>query len=47
MLRALITTLALSGATFAHGDHEHGDHGQKPIVDENANWMTRHMAGKI
>ena len=26
----------------AHGDHGHS---QKPMVDENANWMTKHMAG--
>lgn len=49
MLRAFITALALSGAALAHGDHGdeggHG-HGQKPIVDENANWMTKHMAGE-
>lgn len=44
MLRVVITALALSGASLAHGDH--GEHGQKPIVDENANWMTKHMAGK-
>lgn len=43
MFRSLVTALALSGASLAHGDH--GDHSQKPIVDENANWMTKHMAG--
>ncbi|KAF3766413.1 hypothetical protein M406DRAFT_356332 [Cryphonectria parasitica EP155] len=40
MLPTLVTVLALSGAAFAHG----GDHGQKPIVDVNADWMTKHMA---
>lgn len=45
MLRTLITALALSGASLAHGDH--GEHSQKPMVDENANWMTKHMAGKL
>lgn len=44
MLFTIVTALALGGACLAHGDH--GDHGQKPIVDEHANWMTRHMAGK-
>lgn len=44
MLSTIVTALALGGACLAHGDH--GDHGQKPIVDEHANWMTRHMAGK-
>lgn len=50
MLRSFITALALSGAALAHGDHgEEGGHahGQKPIVSENANWMTKHMAGEI
>jgi hypothetical protein len=28
---------------LGHGDH--GDHGQKPMVDENASWMAKHMAG--
>ncbi|KAJ4414560.1 hypothetical protein N0V82_007855 [Gnomoniopsis sp. IMI 355080] len=42
MLSAILTTLALGGACLAHGDH--GEHSQKPIVSENANWMTKHMA---
>ncbi|KAK3941701.1 calcineurin B-like protein 4 [Diplogelasinospora grovesii] len=33
----------LAGAAYAHGDHGEG-HGQKPIVDANASWMTKHMA---
>lgn len=44
MLANLVFALALGKACLAHGDH--GDHGQKPIVDENASWMTKHMAGK-
>ncbi|KUI67361.1 hypothetical protein VM1G_03307 [Cytospora mali] len=44
MLSSLVVALALSGACLAHGDH--GDNGQKPMVDENADWMTKHMAGE-
>lgn len=44
MLPTLVTALVLSGACLAHGDH--GAHSQKPIVSDNANWMTKHMAGK-
>jgi hypothetical protein len=43
MLLNLVFALALGKACFAHGGH--GDHGQKPVVDENASWMTKHMAG--
>ncbi|KAG6360588.1 hypothetical protein INS49_011650 [Diaporthe citri] len=42
MLATIVFALALSKACLAHGDH--GDHGQKPIVDENASWMAKHMA---
>ncbi|PSR82315.1 putative secretory pathway protein Ssp120 [Coniella lustricola] len=42
MLSLIAAVLALSGASMAHGGGEH--HGQKPIVDANANWMTKHMA---
>ncbi|TDZ23412.1 putative calcium-binding protein [Colletotrichum sidae] len=34
-----IALVALASRALAHGDHS-----QKPIVDENANWMTKHMA---
>lgn len=44
MLATLVLALALGKTCLAHGDH--GDHGQKPIVDENASWMTKHMAGE-
>jgi hypothetical protein len=39
-----ITVLAaLASRAAGHGDHS--DHGiQTPIVDENADWMTKHMA---
>ncbi|KAH8878653.1 putative calcium ion binding protein [Thozetella sp. PMI_491] len=42
MRSASILFLAVAGTAVAHGDH--GSHGQKPIVDEHANWMTMHMA---
>ncbi|KAI4597880.1 hypothetical protein KJ359_004157 [Pestalotiopsis sp. 9143b] len=38
----LAATLALAGGAVAHGDHGGGS--QKPIVDQNADWMTKHMA---
>lgn len=44
MQSTLVSVLALTGACLAHG--EHGEHSQKPIVAEDANWMTKHMAGK-
>jgi hypothetical protein len=33
--------LGLAGLALAHG----GAHEQKPVVAEDANWMTKHMAG--
>ncbi|KAI3399249.1 hypothetical protein diail_7411 [Diaporthe ilicicola] len=42
MLATLVLALALGKTCLAHGGH--GDHGQKPIVDEHAPWMTKHMA---
>lgn len=41
----LLATPALIGIAAGHGDHGYGS--QKPIVDENADWMTRHMAGNV
>ena len=35
---------AVAGTVLGHGDH--GTHGQKPAVGEDASWMTKHMAGK-
>ncbi len=35
---------ALAGLALAH-DARTGSHLQKPMVDENADWMTKHMAG--
>lgn len=43
MFSSLVAALALSGACLAHG--ETAEYGQRPIVDENANWITKHMAG--
>ncbi|EOO03557.1 putative secretory pathway protein [Phaeoacremonium minimum UCRPA7] len=34
--------LGFAGASLAHGDH--GSHDQRPMVDENADWITKHMA---
>lgn len=45
MQSTLVSVLALTGACLAHGDH--GEHSQKPIVAEDASWMTKHMAGKF
>ncbi|PNY28446.1 calcium-binding protein [Tolypocladium capitatum] len=39
MRASILYPLALAGAVLAHGDHS-----QKPVVDEHANWMTKHMA---
>jgi len=40
----LVLITALASRAAAHGDHG-GSHGQKPMVDEHADWMTKHMAG--
>jgi hypothetical protein len=40
-----LVLLGLVGNVLAHGSH--GDHGQKPMVADDANWMTKHMAGKV
>ncbi|ORY59977.1 uncharacterized protein BCR38DRAFT_488162 [Pseudomassariella vexata] len=39
-------TIAILALSFVGGGLAHGDHGgsQKPMVDENADWMTKHMA---
>lgn len=34
--------LGLASAAFGHGDHGSGS--QRPIVDEHASWMVKHMA---
>ncbi|KAH8678243.1 putative calcium ion binding protein [Xylariales sp. PMI_506] len=34
-------TLGIIAGAAAHGDHEHS---QAPVVDQNADWMTKHMA---
>ncbi|KAL6892351.1 hypothetical protein GGI43DRAFT_413820 [Trichoderma evansii] len=38
-MRAFLLCSAIAGLAIAHGSHS-----QKPIVDANANWMTKHMA---
>jgi hypothetical protein len=43
MLALNVLILSLAGAALGHGDHAQSE---KPLVDENANWMTKHMAGK-
>ncbi len=35
----------LAGRALAHGDH--GGRSQKPVVDANASWMEKHMAGNL
>ncbi|KAK3997082.1 calcineurin B-like protein 4 [Cladorrhinum sp. PSN332] len=38
---------SIAGYALAHGDHSGGGGSggsQKPVVDQNANWMTKHMA---
>jgi hypothetical protein len=42
MQRLIAVGLVFAGAAVAHGDHS----GQAPIVADDANWMTKHMAGK-
>ena len=37
-------SLAVTGA-FAHGDHGSGS--KQPAIPDDANWMTKHMAGKF
>lgn len=41
-MRSLLLCSAIAGLAIAHGSHS-----QKPIVDPNANWMTKHMAGEF
>ncbi|KAH6608070.1 hypothetical protein Trco_004383 [Trichoderma cornu-damae] len=38
-MRTFLLCSAVAGLAIAHGAHS-----QKPIVDGNANWMTKHMA---
>ncbi|CCC14300.1 hypothetical protein SMACR_08864 [Sordaria macrospora] len=38
----ILAAVGLTGTALAHGDHGSGS--QKPIVDENAPWMVKHMA---
>ncbi|KAK6066612.1 calcium-binding protein [Seiridium cupressi] len=41
MRSTVLVALALASGALAHGDHSAS---QKPIVDKNANWITKHMA---
>lgn len=46
MRHALLVAVGLLGRAFAHGDHsDSGSSSQQPLVGENADWMTKHMAG--
>ncbi|KAI0179925.1 putative calcium ion binding protein [Hypoxylon sp. FL1284] len=42
MRSVILVATGLACRVFAHGDHSSGS--QKPLVDENASWMTKHMA---
>lgn len=44
-----LLVLGLATAALAHGDHGGGGSGseQVPMGGEHANWMARHMAGKV
>jgi hypothetical protein len=44
MRRFLISTISLACAYVASAHGDHGSHGQKPMVADDANWMTKHMA---
>jgi len=41
MRTGVLLSVAFATTVFAHG----GAHSQKPVVDANADWMTKHMAG--
>ncbi|KAI1404450.1 hypothetical protein F4819DRAFT_124620 [Hypoxylon fuscum] len=42
MRSTILITAGLVCRALGHGDHSGGS--QKPMVNENANWMTKHMA---
>jgi len=42
MQYTIIAATSLLMGALAHSTHE-----QKPIVPDNANWMTKHMAGTL
>ena len=44
MQSTLLYILAFTGTTLGHQDHPKPPP-QRPIVSEDANWMTKHMAG--
>ena len=41
---SLLIAAGALGRVLAHGDHSKRD-SQKPMVDNKADWMTKHMAG--
>jgi hypothetical protein len=42
----IVVAAGMAGCALAHGDHSGGGGAsQKPIVDDNATWMQKHMAG--
>jgi hypothetical protein len=41
----LALALSVVRVALAHGDHSN-NMPQQPMVDENADWMTRHMSGR-
>ncbi|KAK4102007.1 putative calcium ion binding protein [Parathielavia hyrcaniae] len=41
-MHAGLVLAGIAGYALAHGDH--GSASQKPVVDENASWMVKHMA---
>jgi hypothetical protein len=43
MRTGILLSVAFATTVFAHG----GAHSQKPVVDANADWMTKHMAGML
>ncbi|KAF5022370.1 hypothetical protein F66182_5571 [Fusarium sp. NRRL 66182] len=43
MRKSVFLSVAFATFAFAHGDA----HSQKPVVDPNADWVTKHMAGML
>ncbi|KAK0634837.1 hypothetical protein B0T17DRAFT_611785 [Bombardia bombarda] len=39
-----LVLVGLAGGALSHGDHNGGSSPQKPIVDEHASWIEKHMA---
>lgn len=45
-MRVLLSAAVLLAAAHAHGS-DHGPGNPEPDVPADANWMTKHMAGKL